>query len=374
MGCSCVLGGSWSPLAAAEWSIQPLFSATADYDTNQALIADATPSRGLALFADLKFTHSLETTDIFIEPKVTLYRYSDPYLGNGTDGVLIAGLNHTGELFSLTLNGLAEDVSTVSSDVLESGIVEGQTYRHVLQGGGTWTWNQRERWQLVIQGSYADVSYTGQQAAQLPGYQSPSGSLGERYDFSARTSVTVSAFASKFLSDSPQNSSRQDGARIEYNYSVSELTNVDAWIDLSHRTIAGVDSNGVDESLSISHTLQRGNFAISYLHDLMPLGTGYLVEQQQATASALRNVTPYVDVDLALTYLKNADTAVQLGLVRQRYGNAAAGLTWRTSEHWSVRTQLSGGRCSLPYSEQLVGEWRAQVTLTWRPRAVLMSR
>jgi hypothetical protein len=374
VGCSCALGGGSLPLAAAEWSIQPLFTFTADQDSNQTFSADSQPSHGATLLADFKFTHSLETTDIFLEPKITFYRYSEATLGNGTDEVLTAGLTHTGELFGLTLNALAEDVSTVTSDVLESAIVEGQTYRHVLQAGGTWTWNQRERWQLVVQGSDADVSYTGQQAPQLPGYRYPSGSVGERYLFSDRTSVTLSAFITKLLSDTPQNSSRQDGARIEYNYSLSELTSVDAWVDLSNRTVGNVTNHGTDESISLSHTLQRGSFAVSYLHALVPLGTGYLVEQQQATASALRNLSLYLDGDVSLEYLKNGETAVLLGLARQRYESAAAGLTWRTSEHWSVRAQLSAGRCALPFSDQMVSEWRAQVSLTWKPQALITSR
>jgi hypothetical protein len=375
MGCSCVLGGGASPLPAAEWSFQPLFSLTVDQDSNQALLADAKPSHGAALLADLQFKRSVETGDFFIEPKVTVYRYSDPLLGNGADEVVTAGFNHTGELFSLALNALAEDVSTVTSDVFEGGVViEGQTRRRALQGGGTWTWSQRERWQLVLQGSDADISYTGQQAPYLPGYRYPSGSLGERYLFSDRTSLTLSAFATKLLSDTPQNSSRQEGIRLEYNYSVTALTAVDAWVDASDRTVLGVTSHGVDESLSISHTLERGNFALTYLHALVPVGTGYLTEQQQATASALRNLTLYLDGDLGLTYIKNNETAVLLGLARQRYENAAAGLTWRTAEHWSLRLQLSGGRCSLPASEEMVSEWRAQLTLTWKPQALVMSR
>jgi len=374
MSFSCVLGAGAMPVRAAEWSLQPLFSLTVDQDSNQALIADARPSHGGTLLADLQFRRSLEATEWRLEPKVTVYRYSDPTLGNGVDGSLTAGLKHSGELFGLDLSMLAEDVSTLTENILETGIVEGHTRRHTVQGALNWTWTQTEKAQLVVQASDADVSFTGQDAAALPGYRYPNGSLGERFTLSDRSSITLSVFGNEFLSDTRENSSRQEGVRLEYNRSVSELTLVDAWVDVSDRTIAGLSSRGTDESLTLSRTLERGSLSLSYMHSLAPYGTGFLVEQQQATASALRNVTPYIDADLALVYLKNSEAATLLGIARQRYENAAAGLTWRTGEHWSLRAQLSGGRCSLPLSDELVSEWRFQLTLTWKPQPRVVSR
>src|SRR3977135_1556925 len=88
------------------------------------------------------------------------------------------------------------DQSTLTSELLETGIVSIDTHRQQTQAGGTWSWSQTERRQLITQLSYIDVSYYGQGRASLPGFRYPSGSVGERFGLSEKGSLTVSAFGS----------------------------------------------------------------------------------------------------------------------------------------------------------------------------------
>jgi len=351
-----------------------VYSSSIDYDSNRRLSSDARGTGSAILSTDLRFKRALEDSEISLEPRYTFRRYTDSTLGNGDDRGITASLAESRERSSLQVTASYLDQSTLTAELLETGIVTGDTHRRQTQAGGTWSWSQTERRQLITQLSYIDVSYYGQGRAVLPGYRYPSGSVGERFFVCENGSITVSGFGSELSSDARGGSSHEYGLQAQLIYFLSERTHFDGSIGESARLLAGQSSHGTDATISLTRDMSRGNLALTYTRSLVPYGIGYLVERQQATASGVYQLTPYLNISVSLIRIQNNEAAVRLGLDRRSINNILTGLNWHPMETWSFGLQVSGIRTQTPVllpdrtlNYPTVNEWRTVATLTWTP-------
>jgi hypothetical protein len=366
---SCVLGaGVAPPVRAAEWSLTPVYSSSVDYDTNRSLQADKKRSAATILLVDLKLKYALEDFNFTVEPHYMWRRFDKSSFGNGDDRGVSTAMNWTGERSVVGLTASYLDQSTLVTEILETGLVNGDTHRRATEAGATWNWFQTERRSLVAQFSYPDVSYYGLSRSLLPGYRYPSASVGEQLAFNERGSITVSVFGSRLLSSTEGNSSHEVGLQAETSYLLSEKTKVDVSLGKSRRVLTGDSSTGTVASVSVDHSLSQGKVTLAYKRSLVPYGFGFLFEQQQFSAAVSRSLTPYLDCNLALQRTQNNDTAVLLHLDRRNYNSASVGLTWHPEETWSVGTQLEGAHTQTPDIEsRSVSRWRGMVSITWSP-------
>jgi hypothetical protein len=65
-----------------------VYSSSVDYDSNRRLLTDARGTGSAILTADLRFKHALEDSEISIEPRYTLRRYTDSSLAMATTAAL----------------------------------------------------------------------------------------------------------------------------------------------------------------------------------------------------------------------------------------------------------------------------------------------
>jgi len=346
-----------------------MYSASVDYDSDRRVTPGYGGSEASILTADLRFKRALEDWDFTIEPRYSFRRFTDAALGNGDDRSLAAGFDLLREHTTLNLTASYLDQSTLTTELLETGIIDGSVHQRQAQAGGNWIWTQTALRELITQLSYVDVSYYGDGHDQLPGYRYPSGSLGERFAFSERGNFTLSAFGSQLSSDTQGNSSHEVGLQAEVIYSFSERTHFDGSVGESSRELAGASSHGTDAAVSLTHDYTRGNVAFNYTRSLVPYGIGFLVERQQTSLGATRQLTPYLDGHFYLLRIDNNKNAVLLGLDRRSIDSVAASLDWHTAETWTVSLQISALHTQAPGDSNVtVNEWRSLVTLTWNPR------
>ncbi len=345
------------------------YSSSVDYDSNRRLTVEAQGSESAAVTADLSFKRTLETAEISIEPRYTWRRFSDSSLGNGDDRALLGEFASTGDTTKLDLTASILDQSSLITELLESGIVEGNTHQRMEQAAANWTWSETERRQLLATISYSDVSYHGAGRAQLPGYRYPSGTVGERFSISPTGSLTVSAFGSTFSSDTAGNSNHEAGLKGEFIYSFSDRTRFDGSLGESSRLLSGIRSHGTDIAATLTHDVELGNVSLAYTRNLMPYGIGFLVERKEVSLSGARQLTPYFDATLAVSRIDNDRRAVLLGLDRRSYDTASVGLNWHPAETWNFGLQLGAIRTQdFRFTTVTVSEWRSAVTLSWKPR------
>ena len=360
---------------AAEWSIAPSYSASADYDSNRRLAVDGKGSGASVLAVDLLFKRAMEDTQFTIEPRYAYRRFTDPSLGNGDDRSVNAGFNWLGEQSTVSLTASYWDQSTLLTELLETGIVSADTHRRMSQAGANWIWNQTERRALITQFSWMDVKYYGGAESELPGYKYPSLSVGERFYFNERGSFTVSAYGSVLQSQTRGNSSHEAGLRGEFIHAFSERTNLDASIGESSRDLAGKSSRGTDASVTLSRTLFTGKLSLGYNRSLVPYGFGFLVERQLYSVDFSHGLTPFLDATVSALRIQNNETAVLLRLDRRNYNSLTAGLHWHPTETWSVGATIAGIRTQTPdFAGETVSGWHSYINLTWTPLPTSRSR
>lgn len=391
IGCGCLLGaGGMSHLLAAEWSVQPIFSTQTDYDSDRNLSNDAQGSEEAVLYGDLRLQRAIESTQIVLEPRFDLRRYSSSIWGPGSDRSLNGAFTWTGERMKVSLTGLIASASTLQTEPAETGIIDGNLRRRSSQANGEWDWVQNERRQSFLQLGYLGASYSGNPLVEieLPGYRYSSAALGERFFLSQRTTLAVSALGDKLSSQNKINSSHEAGGQVEVIQQLSERLSLDAALGESKRSLYGQNSSGTNASVTLARTLERGAVSLSYLRSLVPYGTGVLVERQQFLATLTRPLTPTLDLNFTLMRLKNSASAVSLRLDRPFYDNGVLGLSWKMGESWTLQPQVSTGWSkpvqpasssssssnAAPVDFPTVYEWRAQVTLVWQPLPDSKSR
>ena len=397
IGCGCLLGaGGVSHLLAAEWSAQPIISVLADYDSDRNLSPVGTSgSEETVLATDLRLQRAIENTQIVIEPRFDVRRYSASIWGPGNDRSLTTSFNYVGPRSKFNLSASIADQTTLTTEVFETGIISGSTRRRTPQASAEWDWSQNEKRQTFVQASYLGASYSGTPLTELelPGYHYTSGSVGERFFLSERWTVSASAFGDVLTSARQGGSSHEEGAQAEVGYQYSERMLFDLAVGESERTLSAPSTPGSESSLShqtnsgtnISfsavQTLERGSTSLAYVRSLVPYGTGFLVQRQQITATLTRPIAPTLDFNVSLLRIQNNAATVRLGLDRPYYNNAQIGLNWKMGESWTLQPAFtaSSSKPSPPVSapthtEPSVFQWRAAVSLIWQPVPAAKSR
>jgi hypothetical protein len=375
IGCGCLLGAGGSPhLHAAEWSVQPVISWSADYDSDRNLSVGSSASESAVLYGDLRLQRALESTQIVIEPKFDLRRYSDSIWGPGNDRSLNGAFTWTGEQMKTSFTGSIADQTTLIAELYETGIISTNTRRRASQANLEWDWSQSEHRQTFVQLGYLGASYSGAAQQLFPGYRYPTATLGERFFLSERLSFSVSAFGDSLISTAPGNSSHEYGGQGEVNYAYSETTTFDVAIGESKRVLTGERGSGTNAAVTASHTMSLGTASLNYTRSLVPYGIGYLVQRQQVAASMTRPLTPYLDLIANVTRIDNNSSTVRLGLDRPFYNNFSVGMNWKMGESWTLQPLVSTSWSKPIHTDTTVREWRAMLTTTWQPFPSSRSR
>jgi hypothetical protein len=370
--------------------MQPLFSWEADYDTNRSLQPDNQGSEQAVLSADVQLKRSLENMQLMLEPHFDLRRFSDSVWGPGDDRSLAGAFSWSGERSQLSVNASIANQNTLTTELLETGLVNTNTRRRLENASLELDTARTEEHLFFMQASYLGSTYSGPALVEglLPGYRYESAALGERFTLSEHLTLAVSAFGDILHSDRAGGSSHEIGGQVDIKYTRSERYNFDLQVGESRRVLSqatGVDdvgnpvfsgsaSLGTNVSASANRNFELSSFSFNYTRNLVPYGNGFLVQRQSVTATARRSLSPYLDADLGITRIENNDSTVHLRLDRRYYDNVSAGLNWKLSESWTLRSYGSTSWAPPIGSLHTVHEWRAGLTMTWKPTESVLFR
>jgi hypothetical protein len=377
IGCGCLLGaGGAAPVHAAQWSFQPVLSWATDYDSNRSLYPGVQGSEQAVLSADLQLQRSLENTQFTLDPHFDVRRYSDSIWGPGDDRSIAGAVSWSSERSKLNLNGSIANQTTLTTELIETGIIDTNTRRRTEMAGGELDLARTEEHLFFIQASYLGSSYSGPAHIQelLPGYRYESASLGERFIVSEHWTLSPGVFGDILHSDRAVASSHEAGAQVELAYAHSERLSFDVQIGESRRALYGSASSGTNVIASATRVYERGSVSLGYSRSLVPYGNGFLVQRQQINATFKYSLSPYVDCDLTALRVDNNQATVRLGVDRRFYDNAVAGLNWRLGETWTLRSEFSASWSPPVNSTRTEHNWRTALTMTWRPLPKIVSR
>ncbi len=330
------------------------------------------------LTADLRFQRALEDSSILVEPRYSLRRFSDTRFGNGDNRSLTSQWQRAWERALVSFNASIADQSTLTTELLETGIVGLDVHQRQIQGDGSWKWSIAQTRQLFAEVSDSDVHYHGVANIDqvLPGYQYRAVSLGEMFTLSEQTQISLSAFGNNISSDAAGNSSHEYGVQAQLTYAWSERTRFVGSLGRSQRVLAGQSSNGTDFSATFVRDVTLGSISLSYVRSLVPFGAGFFEERKQTAASFARQLAPQVHATLSYTRTRNNEFAVLLSNDRPNYDIVQGGLDWRPLENWAVGVQLASVHSTgagFFGQTQTVNEWRSSVYVNWTPRPRVQS-
>lgn len=391
LGCGCLLGaGGASHVHAAQWSVDPQFSWTTDYDSNRNFQPGTRGSEEAVLSADIQLKRSLESMELMLEPRFDVRRFSDSIWGPGDDRSLQGAFSWSSERSQLALNASIADQNTLSTEILETGLVNTSTRRRSQTASLELDTARTEDHLFYSQVSYLGSSYSGPVYIEeiLPGYRFESAALGERFTLSEHLTFSAGAFGDILHSDRAGGSSHEAGAQVELSYAHSERVNFDLQVGESRRVLSeavgtdstgnpvfqGTSSFGTNVSATATRKYELGSLSFNYTRSLVPYGNGFLVERQLATATARRTLSPYLDADLGVMRVDNNGATVRLRLDRRFYDSVSAGLNWKVGETWTLRSEAATSWAPPIGSDHTVHEWRAALIMTWKPTPVVMSR
>jgi hypothetical protein len=378
IGCGCLLGaGGMSHLYAAQWLIQPTFSWMTDYDSDRSILPEASASEQAVLSADLLLQRSLENMQISLDPHFDVRRFSDSVWGPGDDRSVTGAFTWSSERSQLNLNGSYANANTLTTELLETGFIDTSTRRTTETATGELDLARTEEHLFFTQVSYLSAGYSGGNGEierELPGYRYESAASGERFNFSEHLTFSASAFGDILQSDAAGNSSHEAGLQTELVYAHSERLNFDVQLGESRRILLGQASTGTNVNATGTRNFERSSLSLTYTRSLVPYGNGFLVERQQVTASAKHSLTPYLDADLTAFRIDNNETTVRLHLDRRFYDTVGGGLTWKVAETWSLRGEAATSWAPPVDYPHVLHEWRAALTMTWKPLPKIISR
>jgi hypothetical protein len=356
---------------AAEWSMTPTVSSSVDAETNRSLNSIGGGSQSTALSCSAQFQRATDVTQLTLAPHASWQRIAGAIDGNVTDEGLSAGFSWAHERSKFSASMSAADDSTLSSELTETGILNTNTDRRTAQASASESVALSEHRSLIFQASYVDASYHGPNAAVLTllqGYRYPSGSVGESFVLSERSTVSVTAFTGKLLTRIRENDSQQSGAQVEVSHPISETTGFSASVGATVQSYGGARQTSEIASLNLSHSWEKGGIALAYSRGLEPLGIGVLAQRQQLTLSLSRVWTSRLSSQLAVLWTRE-DTLLS-GNQQRSYGSFTGSLVWQAAETISVRgdigeSQAFGSVAGTPSGKN----WRTSLTLTWAPHA-----
>ncbi len=363
---------------AAEWSLTPTYSSSVDYDSNRALEIQPTASESAVLTVDLRLQRALEDSSILVEPRYSLRRFSDTRFGDGDDRSLATVFQHSWERSVASLNASIFDQSTLTTELLETGLVRADIHQRLIQANGAWKWSVAENRRLFVNLTDSDVHYHGAFDADrvLPGYKYRVASLGETFIVSPTVQLDFSAFGSQLESDTAGNSSREYGLQAQLTYAWSDRTRFIGAYGRSERVLAGRSSPGTDINVSLTHDVTLGSISLSYVRSLVAIGQGFLEQREVSAATMSRELGPHLKATLSYTHAKNDEIAVIASLDRPHYTYLLGTLDWHPLENWAMGLQLGSVRTTGPgffLQGQTVSEWRSSVYLNWTPRPRVQS-
>ena len=214
--------------SAAQWTVVPQLALTADTDTNRRLQQPPRPSDGAVVGGVLAITRLTEVSTFALTPRGSVSRYSGDDVLDSEDWGVNTMYRHSGERLSFDVQAGIADDSTLTTELGETGFVEGNTRRHSRQASTSLSQYLGSRHLLRYQLAMSDIDYDRTLGTGLVGYRYPSIDLLYTANMSPRVDVTVMANVARLEVPLTHVETDTRGAQIGFRFRVSERFDLEA--------------------------------------------------------------------------------------------------------------------------------------------------
>jgi len=273
-------------------------------------------------------------------------------------------LSHSGEKNRLDFAGSYRVQTTLTSEITDSGILT-QLNRHQWLATPSWSYQLTPRQIVTLRYSFQDVSYQQKKNIQVfTDYRNHTFSADWRYQWNPKTEVTLSTFASRYnpvdFAQHVDTLGAQGG--VQYNFDETLQGGIQGGIrytksesqfsvlrgvtlgpsgfvrvfgkEKQHSTDIGFIFSG-----NLTKSFEKGTGTLDLSQQLLPLGTGGLVQQLQANLRLRYNLSERWLAIFRATALRN-ETVSSSDLQSKRsdrtYFSVAPELRWQWTEEISL--------------------------------------
>jgi hypothetical protein len=289
-----IIAGSAS---AEPWSIEPRLGASANYDTNPALIElNPGSEEHIAALVALPLRYDADGLALSLSPSARISN-SSGYSSLASSYTHIDGsAQFTNELGSTTLQGgLARDSSLYHVGGLVNGI---GVRRDTASTGADWTRSLTERSVLQLDASWSRVNY-GQNAILLTDYKYLSAGPTFAFDLSERNTIKVLSNYGRYQSLNGITESTSENLQVGFVRQLNELWTLSTTAGYTRSTnsekffvgpffLGSVSSslNGAVYSATLTRQSEQFNFSGGVSRSLQPAGFAFLSRQDSVNLTA----------------------------------------------------------------------------------------
>jgi hypothetical protein len=298
-GMLSIIAGSAS---AGPWSIEPRLGASANYDTNPALIEfNSSSEEHIAALVSLPLRYDADGIALSLSPSARISN-SRGYSSLASSYTHVDGsAQFTNDVGSTTVQGeLARDSSLYHVGGLVSGL---GVRRDTASTGADWTRSLTERSLLQLDASWTRVNY-GQNALLLTDYKYLSAGPTFSHSLTERDTVKVLSNFGRYQSQDGITESTSENLELGYARQLNELWTLSMTAGYTRSTnsekffagpffLGSLSSslNGTVYAATLTHQTERFNLSGGVSRSLQPAGFAFLSRQDAVnlTATYLRS-------------------------------------------------------------------------------------
>lgn len=354
---------------AADWGASTEVQAYALGDENPGLQqsgASATVA-GVTEFR-LRGYRRQETSELSIDSKVRLQRYTGVSSAFDQDvGTLGASYLHKAERSSWGFNLAATRDSTLTTELATTGLNQLNLTHDGYRAGVSAVWRPAERISLA---GGADVYYDRYAEGASHGlydYRRQTAQVSANYLPTERLQFGLVAAASRFDSLGPLASSDTRNLSAQVRYAVGTRWSLGAAAGPSRSNSALGQDGGLEFSADLSRRTDRGNLALTLSRSVSTTGYGLLVQSQQLTFEASRQLLENLaaTASLAAVQTQKLFPGLDVTFSDVRYGRAETQLQWRFASDWNLILGAAYARQHIQYADVDPQGFTARLGLSW---------
>jgi hypothetical protein len=349
-GMLSIIAGSAS---AGPWSIEPRLGASADYDTNPALIEfNSGSEEHVAALVSLPLRYDADGMALSLSPSARISN-SRGYSSLASSYTHIEGsAQFTNELGSTTLQGeLARDSSLYHIGGLVNGL---GVRRDTASTNADWTRSLTERSSLQLDASWTRVNY-GQNANLLTDYKYLSAGPTFAFALSERNTIKVLSSYGRYQSLNGITESTSENLELGFVRQLNELWTLSTAAGYTRATnsekffvgpffLGSLSSslNGAVYAATLAHQTEQFNLSCGVSRSLQPTGFTFLSRQDTLNLTATYMRSERWDFSLSTVWnqahnpVPVAQGASGTANTEVRYFYAQLTADWHWTEQWVI--------------------------------------
>lgn len=327
---------------------------------------------------DMRLQRATERLNLSLRPQVHIQRFSDRRFDRSDDDGIEGVANWSGERSSFAVKGVLRDQSSLTAEIATTGIINLDTRRRDEDAMASWTLSQSELRKLVLSADYTSAKYHGSATTPLQNNRYDTFGASEQFLVSERLTLSLNGSLGDSHTAGIDAKTRSTSAGVGLYWQITERNQLTANFGLNRRTEGSTTTQGLVGDIAFSRSTSLASYTFSAQRSVAPSGFGLFTQSDQVQISGVRTLAPRLSADASAGLYRTQSIFHSLNFADRTYVQIAMGLSWQTTERWSIGARAFGSRANskgpLGVSLGVADGWQARLESVWTPAPRSISR